>query len=212
MKRKIDRRTLYTLSVIKDAFLELLKNTSFSKINVTAVCKQADITRATFYLHYQDIYAVLDEVLDEALQISESTGTVEQMISMIQQAGQEPDTETYLKENYAFLPVCQRLADNPKYRPLFTDRSLTSYILHHIVAREKTAIVPLLQQQFHLEESLAENLYLFLVSGAFAINQHHRWKKDEAWFQIQSMLLRFLQPGFQKFSGQGTSGFLHPQA
>ena len=105
MKRKIDRRTLYTLSVIKDAFLELLKNTSFSKINVTAVCKQADITRATFYLHYQDIYAVLDEVLDEALQISESTGTVEQMISMIQQAGQEPDTETYLKENYAFLPV-----------------------------------------------------------------------------------------------------------
>lgn len=211
MTRKTDRRTLYTLSVIKESFLELLRKMPFPKVNVTDVCRQADITRATFYLHYQDIYAVLDEVLDDALQIPGNTGTARQMVRMIFQAGQEPDSVAFIKENYALLPVCQRIADTPKYRPLFTDRTLTSYILRHIFAREKASIVPLLRQELHLEESLAEALYLFVVSGAFAINQQHQWKKDEDWFRIQSMLLRFLQPGFQKFRESGTGESPHPQ-
>lgn len=58
MERKTDRRTRYTRRVIKEAFLELLQKQRFSKVTVTAICKQADITRATFYLHYVDIYAV----------------------------------------------------------------------------------------------------------------------------------------------------------
>ena len=57
-------------------------------MTVTAICKQADITRATFYLHYVDIYAVLDEVLTEALEISETEVAPETMLAMVLQAGQ----------------------------------------------------------------------------------------------------------------------------
>ena len=69
--RKTDRRTIYTRNVIKDALLELLEEAPFEKVTVAAVCKQAEITRATFYLHYDNLTAVLDEVLDDALDMTE---------------------------------------------------------------------------------------------------------------------------------------------
>ncbi len=200
MTRKTDRRTLYTRSLIKDSFLELLRQKPFSKVNVTAVCKLADITRATFYLHYEDIYAVLDEVLDDALKISENTGKADEMVQMILEAGQKPDIIAFVKENYMLLPVCQRISDTPKYSPLFSDRTLASYILHFIFSREKEKIIPFFQKKFHLDKNLSESLYLFLVSGSFAVNQYHHWKKDEEWYRIQSMLLRFLQQGIQQFT------------
>ena len=49
--KKQDRRTRYTRQTIKDTFLELLKQKSFTKITVTEVCKNAEINRGTFYLH-----------------------------------------------------------------------------------------------------------------------------------------------------------------
>ena len=63
--RKTDRRTIMTKGMIKDALLELLQNTPYEKITVTSLCKQSEITRATFYLHYNNIDNVLDELLDE---------------------------------------------------------------------------------------------------------------------------------------------------
>ena len=46
--RKQDRRTRYTRQTIKDTFLELLKQKSFTKITVTEICKNAEINRGTF--------------------------------------------------------------------------------------------------------------------------------------------------------------------
>lgn len=197
MKRKSDRRTRYTRAVIKQAFLEQLRKQSFSKLTVTAICKEADITRATFYLHYTDIFAVLDEILNEALNLSESSTPVKDLRELLGQIAQENDSPSFIKENYALLPVCQRIADNPQYQALFSDDTLGPYILQYIVSHEKAHIIPFLQEQFHLDAMLAENLYLFLVSGSFTLNQHHKWKKDEDWFQIQSMLLRFIYFGSQ---------------
>ena len=54
--RKQDRRTRYTRQTIKDTFLELLTQKSFTKITVTEICKNAEINRGTFYLHYYDIH------------------------------------------------------------------------------------------------------------------------------------------------------------
>ena len=71
-KRKTDRRTLYTRSVIKDSLLEALGEKNFDQITVTDVCRRAEITRATYYLHYQSLTEVLDELLLDALQCEEN--------------------------------------------------------------------------------------------------------------------------------------------
>jgi AcrR family transcriptional regulator len=51
---KNNRRTQYTIQVIKEAFLRLLNTNELSKITVTQICKEADVNRGTFYLHFDD--------------------------------------------------------------------------------------------------------------------------------------------------------------
>lgn len=63
--RKTDRRTLYTIQVIKDSYLELLHEKSWEKISVTELCKRAEINRTTFYLHYESSTHVLEDILNE---------------------------------------------------------------------------------------------------------------------------------------------------
>ena len=64
---KIDRRRRYTLSVIQEAFFALLAEVGFAKMTVADICRRAEINRGTFYLHYEDKYALLDALIDEAL-------------------------------------------------------------------------------------------------------------------------------------------------
>lgn len=197
MTQKLDRRTRYTRSVIKQSFLELLQKYPFPKVTVTAICKKAEITRATFYLHYMDIYALLDAILEEALHLSENTNPDKSLADFLYQASQSNESASFIKNNYTMLPVCQRIADSPCYQALFSDKTLGPYILEYIFTHEKTQMISFLQNQLQIDATLAENLYLFLVSGAFTINQQHKWKKDESWFQIQAMLLRLIYHGIQ---------------
>ena len=64
---RIDRRRRYTLSVIREAFFALLAEVGFAKMTVADICRHADINRGTFYLHYEDKFALLDALIDEAL-------------------------------------------------------------------------------------------------------------------------------------------------
>ena len=48
----MDRRVKYTKKIIKDTFLNLLKEKEISKITVSEICKLSDINRATFYRYY----------------------------------------------------------------------------------------------------------------------------------------------------------------
>ncbi|MHA7963961.1 TetR/AcrR family transcriptional regulator [Paenibacillus sp. CAU 1782] len=60
-----DRRSVKTKAAIKQAFLTLLDNKTISKITISEISELADIGRGTFYLHYQDIYALYQEVETE---------------------------------------------------------------------------------------------------------------------------------------------------
>ena len=58
----------YTQSLIIDTFNKMLDRMPFDKITVTALIKECQIGRNTFYYHYQDIYELLDEALGEWLE------------------------------------------------------------------------------------------------------------------------------------------------
>ena len=53
----------YTQSLIIDTFNSMLERMPFDKITVTSLIKECKIGRNTFYYHYDDIYALLDESL-----------------------------------------------------------------------------------------------------------------------------------------------------
>ena len=61
----MDRRTKYTQSIIKESFINLLKNKDIKKITVSEICQKADINRATFYRYYLDVYDLLDKIEED---------------------------------------------------------------------------------------------------------------------------------------------------
>jgi len=53
---------LRTQTIIKDAFIALLKEKSFSSITIDSICEKAMIHRSTFYRHYEDKYVLFSDV------------------------------------------------------------------------------------------------------------------------------------------------------
>lgn len=64
-----DRRTNRTRHLLKELLLDRLKDKELDKISVTELCRLADINRSTFYLHYSDIYDLLEDIERDSLEI-----------------------------------------------------------------------------------------------------------------------------------------------
>ena len=60
-----DLRIKKTKSVLKSTLISMLNEKSFEKINVTDICNKANISRITFYSHYNDKFSIIDEIIEE---------------------------------------------------------------------------------------------------------------------------------------------------
>ncbi|CUX58014.1 hypothetical protein BN3590_02310 [Clostridium sp. C105KSO15] len=63
-----DKRIRKTKRNIKHTLIEILTEKSFEQITVTELCKKSDISRITFYAHYNDKFALVDEMFVEMLE------------------------------------------------------------------------------------------------------------------------------------------------
>ena len=61
--KKADRRVISTRSAIRKAFTDLLAETAYNKITITALAKRADVDRKTFYTHYSSVDNLLEDVI-----------------------------------------------------------------------------------------------------------------------------------------------------
>lgn len=64
----MDRRCRRTKQAISNAMLELIQEKPLSSITVSELADRADINRKTFYKHYHDTMAVLDEIEDRIVE------------------------------------------------------------------------------------------------------------------------------------------------
>lgn len=197
--RKPDRRAVYTQKVIKDAMLELLAQMPYEKVTVAALCRQAEITRATFYLHYLSLDAVLNELLDEAVCIADKACEKMSFEQRMQHLGElsRYGSAQDLKERECLLAPCQRIADDPRYRVLFQDPALSHYIIHRIYQMEKESMTRYLVRQCGLPADQAEHLFMMIVYGLFYCNRSMQWKKDDNWYEMQFTANQFIFGGLQ---------------
>lgn len=64
-----DKRIRKTKKNLKNSMILLLSEKDFEHITITELCREAEVSRITFYSHYNDKYALLDEIFDDMLQI-----------------------------------------------------------------------------------------------------------------------------------------------
>ena len=63
-----DRRVVRSKQALKEALLQLMGDKSFSSISITEIVEVANYNRGTFYTHYENKEALLDEVLAELIE------------------------------------------------------------------------------------------------------------------------------------------------
>lgn len=68
MEKHTYRNAIRSKRLIKGAFLHLISKKEISRVRIKELTELADISKGTFYAHYQDIYAVLEEIEDENIQ------------------------------------------------------------------------------------------------------------------------------------------------
>ena len=111
------RNTIRTKKMIREAFADLVsEKQDITKITVKELVERADISKSTFYCHYEDIYAVTEEFEQEILTILNDA------------------MNDYIKEHpYEFAPyvnkIMQHLKDNEKlYKKIFVTDLPTKFI------------------------------------------------------------------------------------
>jgi AcrR family transcriptional regulator len=156
--KKIDRRTQYTQSVIKEAFIQLLQKMPIEKISVTEVCKMAEINRGTFYIHYRDPYDVLNQLENEY---------ANKMIDSIRQIMEDGQYH----HDLALLLHKTVVADDT-LRLLLTSNPRSSNLIQLLNRGVETILQPNLIKQYGFSEEEAHVVITFLFSGCLAVDMY----------------------------------------
>ncbi|MFC3931465.1 TetR/AcrR family transcriptional regulator [Streptococcus dentapri] len=97
---KQDRRFKRTQKAIYASFVTLFLERDFSEITINEISQLADINRSTFYLHFEDKYALLNDYLLSLLPIIQTSDTaLSNQVQLNHLLGKMYD---YLQDNLAF--------------------------------------------------------------------------------------------------------------
>lgn len=65
---KEDQRTRITKEIFRRTLIDLLKEKNLHRITVTELCRQAELSRATFYAYYVDIFDLFEKIENDVYQ------------------------------------------------------------------------------------------------------------------------------------------------
>ncbi len=182
----LDRRTRYTLAVIREAFFELLGEVGFGRITVADICRRAEVNRGTFYLHYEDKFALLDALIDEALDAAPPLD------------GDSPTS------------MCQRAPSNDEYLMLYSDGDIFPRVARRVVERGAEQMVPAIMGETGLSESDAQLLFAYSAYGNLAVNRLLGWKRGPRFERMQKLLGLYNKGGLRYLKSETSPDRRHP--
>lgn len=194
-------RREYTQCMIKEGLLNALTTHSFDTLTVSSVAKSAGITRSTFYLHYTNLMEVVDDLLDDAIiaagEYNPEKSNLSEITKVLVDAKSREELRAAYERIFPQLPLCQRVASDVKYIPVFKDQGLSEYIINSLYLKEKDRQVEQLVKEVNLSRALSESLFLFCVQGLYAVNQQHNWERTDEWLEAQRALFQFIEGGLK---------------
>ena len=149
LQPNLDRRITRTRQVIYKTFITLISEKEFSQISIKDITNQANISRSTFYAHYQDKYDLLDKTIQIKLsELTESLAESESNYMNYQSNIDIPDPYfvTYfehLATNYKFYHTMFTKMDSSKFISKFYEVIRESfYIRISSMEKEQKLLVP----------------------------------------------------------------------
>lgn len=150
---KNDKRFQNTEQAIRSAFIHLCETKGAARVTVTDICKEADINRGTFYLHYETLEDLLDALENE---------NAERLIAASDLY--HYDTASDELVDYLFDLISENREDFRFYLYISTGTGAQRYEQY---LKEKTLPAWLAHSQ--LNEYEAELVFSFIMQGGMAI-------------------------------------------
>ncbi|MEE0705722.1 MAG: TetR/AcrR family transcriptional regulator [Adlercreutzia sp.] len=109
VEKKADLRVLRTRAALRDAFNELMEETTLDRITVKTLTERAGINRKTFYLHFETIEAFYDSIMN---------GIMDDFFENYETTADDPyDIDGHAQRFFLFLasqpPIVERLICAP---------------------------------------------------------------------------------------------------
>ena len=153
-----DRRIKRTKMLLQNALADLMLEKAVGKISVKELTQKADVNRSTFYLHYLDIYDMLEQMENE-------------FVETIQ--GFFHDFFTPLPTSMPltlFVNISEWLEQDKEYYVKLLRGSASGYIFEELESRIRDEFLTLLYLIFLDEESLDLRTRVnFTVSGTVGV-------------------------------------------
>lgn len=157
-KKQEDQRVRITKKIIKESFLKLVLEKPIYKISIRELCDQAQISRGTFYLHYEDIYQLQDEIEDTLMkELVERVHTLK-----------EKDYEHY--ENSVMTVIFQCLCDHADICEAMLGPHGDRVFIAKLLSFGKRVCVDLHIQNLEVaDEKELEYFYTFISAGCIGL-------------------------------------------
>lgn len=177
-----DRRVRKSKRAIKQAFIQLLKENNLNRITIQQISDLADVNRGTFYLNYEDKYALLDEMENE--QIEEIKGFVD-----IRKMDLSTKTSDRFIEDFAnkvIKNVITHIEHNIEFYQVILNLERKSQIEEQLAEIVRSNIKHLIGDKDDIF-GIPENYYLSYVVGSM-MSMIKYWVSDENRVSVEELV------------------------
>lgn len=177
-----DRRVRKSKRAIKQAFIQLLKENNLDRITIQQISDLADVNRGTFYLNYEDKYALLDEMENE--QIEKIKGFVD-----IRKMDLSTKTSDRFIEDFAnkiIKNVITHIEHNREFYQVILNLERKSQIEEQLADIVRSNIKHLIGNKDNVF-GIPENYYLSYVVGSM-MSMIKYWVSDENRVSVEELV------------------------
>jgi len=146
-----------TKHTIGRAFLNIAAEVPFNKVSVREICKRVGITRTGFYYHYDNVYAVLNDILENMV--------VECRIDDLFAAWADSHTRALDVPCKAAMDRIYQFSVANQCDCLLADVMLAGYLIDYVIRQEMECVVLQLTGDSGFSEAEARRLFRFTFAG-----------------------------------------------
>ncbi|MBQ4626341.1 MAG: TetR/AcrR family transcriptional regulator C-terminal domain-containing protein [Clostridia bacterium] len=151
------RSSIRSKNLIKKALAKLIHEKDFSKITVSDIIREADISRGTFYAHYSDINSVIEQIECEE---------VKNLMDFVDRF----KIENVVDGTHIFIEkICEYLSrDMEYYRMLANSNIINNFICRLVNIYYDSLMAAMNINDSALEKNKANTYLLYVTSGVKA--------------------------------------------
>lgn len=152
---KTDARSRFTQAIVKKSLLKLIAEKPLQNITVAELCREASITRGTFYNHYYDVFDVYESVENEFI-----NEVIEQFDNM----------KTYSFDYGFFYGIMTVLSKNSDITAMIISNPSDSRLLKRLISFVHDKYVLDFSERFpDLDKNVIENVFTFASNGSVSV-------------------------------------------